>query len=122
MSYRLSQHDPFYVGGLFDPEGTYTPQPFKGWDGGSSNILNFDLPITEDGVYTITVVAGEEYYIEAYGLFGGGTLQLITDNDTVIREFTENGAYAYNATTSTMKLVLTGATAPNIGIEHNLTK
>jgi len=32
---KLSQHDPFYFGELFDPDGTYVPIQEKGWAGGT---------------------------------------------------------------------------------------
>lgn len=124
MSDKLSQHDPFYTGPLFDPQGTYEfTGEMKNWNGRFRNtsLLGFDNPITDDGVYGIEVSIGKEYWIEVSGTIDG-TTSLLTDNGGIVKEFTEAGAYAYTATTNPMIINVTGTlSGTSIVVDHGHT-
>lgn len=79
--------------------------------------------INANGTNFISVDAGREYVISAAGTFGGGTLTpKWSDGTTDVAiagpsgdlALTAGAAYAVVAPTSTLKLVLAGASSPNI--------
>jgi hypothetical protein len=81
--------------------------------------------ITANGTNVISVEPGREYVLSAAGTFGGGTLTpkwSLGGSDVDIigpagaLAFTGGAAYVVVAPTSSLKLVLAGASSPNINV------
>jgi len=121
---KLSQHDPFYTGPLFNPAGDYVfTGEMKQWNGRwrNSTRFHFESPITADDTYTMEVTVGKDYYIEMSGTING-TVTLETDSGSVIKDFSGGSAgYAYTATTDKMHIVVTGSSSPNIVVSQGHT-
>jgi hypothetical protein len=81
--------------------------------------------ITTNGTTTIDVDSGREYVLSASGTFGGGTLTpKWSDGTTDVTiagaagdiAMTAGGAYVIIAPDSFLRIVLAGATSPNIKV------
>jgi hypothetical protein len=79
--------------------------------------------INANGTTSLSMEAGKEYVLSAAGTFGGGTLTPKwsdgTTDTTVVGPsgdlaLTAGSAYVVVAPTSSLKLVLTGASSPSI--------
>jgi hypothetical protein len=85
--------------------------------------LNGNNPITADGDYDCTVDPGRWYLFTARDDFGGGTITLKTKNptdglfyDVLNGSFTAAAEFDFKSDGGTVRVVLAGATSPNIPI------
>lgn len=89
-------------------------------------LLNDNNPITSNGDYEFTTVAGKEYSISFDGTFGSGTyvVQYDSTNDdsgTYVTytdaSFTAEGAIIFSAHSSTTNINVSGATTPSVTVK-----
>jgi len=80
--------------------------------------------ITADGTYTVPTIAGQRYVFSCSGTFGSGSLAVNWYNGNSVAyansPATAAETWTFTAAASTLELVLTGSTNPNITVGVNL--
>lgn len=75
--------------------------------------MRIEHNFTADGEVVITQ-RGFDYGVTVYGDLGGGALKLLDSNDDVIDTLSSGYRQRHMLVTATSKVVLTGASSPNI--------